>query len=341
MRRKINYIILCLTVFVLMAGCGKSETPTGAESKKEVATNNIVDETSIQMAETLRNTAWTGVTFEDKIFMIAFPEEMCLVKEYDMYGTELLSMETYWSVDPTQLHLYEDAEKTKVIETLSLSLSAENDKTYLTLADTILSYTDINALSDTLVDTMFAAQVVSYLNQGTIWAGVGGDSAYLLTFEGNICTLGCVSTIDGSISESQYAGTWGIDGEYFYLDSDSDLFVFNWAFEGSEEVNCFSFTDAMGESISLYETTSEDMSYIVEVLGNYIGKRANIQQNDDLSTYLIGFRGVSIVEGFLYAGLEPSLANRKQCANYFGITDYAGTSQQNLYLIQCMGGTIK
>ena len=61
----------------------------------------------------------------------------------------------------------------------------------------------------------------------------------------------------------------------------------------------------------------------------------------DLSYFLEGYVGHSVIDAFMLSGLSPDFETRKFCAELLGFPNYSGTSDENLALIQLMGGMVR
>lgn len=62
---------------------------------------------------------------------------------------------------------------------------------------------------------------------------------------------------------------------------------------------------------------------------------------EDISEVLSDYSGISIVEAFIQNGMDPSFKNRRNYAKTAGIEDYIGSAEQNVYLIEYMGGSLE
>lgn len=93
--------------------------------------------------------------------------------------------------------------------------------------------------------------------------------------------------------------------------------------------------------LSFYMTSAATAEEADALARGYLENRQTPDPaTDDMTTLLTGYRGVSIVDACILNGLDPSLENRGTYAEYFGIENYRGTPEQNLYLLTCMGGVI-
>ena len=93
--------------------------------------------------------------------------------------------------------------------------------------------------------------------------------------------------------------------------------------------------------LSFYMTSAATAEEADALARGYLENRQTPDPaTDDMTTLLAGYRGVSIVDACILNGLDPSLENRGTYAEYFGIENYRGTPEQNLYLLTCMGGVI-
>ena len=97
-----------------------------------------------------------------------------------------------------------------------------------------------------------------------------------------------------------------------------------------------------GENLSFYATQAADEAEADAMARSYLENRQTPDPaKDDLTTLLQGYRGVSIVDACILNGLDPSLENRATYAEAFGIENYRGTAEQNLFLLTSMGGVIE
>ena len=55
---------------------------------------------------------------------------------------------------------------------------------------------------------------------------------------------------------------------------------------------------------------------------------------------LVGYSGVSIVDGLKSAGADSSYAYRKTLADQLGIQGYSGTAAQNLEMLRKLGAKV-
>lgn len=70
-------------------------------------------------------------------------------------------------------------------------------------------------------------------------------------------------------------------------------------------------------------------------------KTEEAAEAEDISEVLSDYSGISIVEAFIQNGMDPSFKNRREYAKTAGIEDYIGSAEQNLYLIEYMGGSLE
>lgn len=57
----------------------------------------------------------------------------------------------------------------------------------------------------------------------------------------------------------------------------------------------------------------------------------------DLSDFLEGYEGHSVIDAFMLSGISPDFETRKYCAELLGFVNYSGTSDENLALIPVNG----
>ena len=153
---------------------------------------------------------------------------------------------------------------------------------------------------------------------------------------GSLGTSGCVSYM------FEKKGLIVVDG------NGEPLLAFGWELlaEDGDGLPRLDLESRSGEALpagelSFYMTSAASAEEADTLARGYLENRQTPDPaTDDMTTLLAGYRGVSIVDACILNGLDPSLENRGTYAEYFGIENYRGTPEQNLYLLTCMGGVI-
>ena len=88
----------------------------------------------------------------------------------------------------------------------------------------------------------------------------------------------------------------------------------------------------------------QDVDSTLDILTSYLTAEdsVDVESDDiDLSDFLEGYEGHSVIDAFMLSGISPDFETRKYCAELLGFVNYSGTSDENLALIQLMGGTVQ
>lgn len=189
-------------------------------------------------------------------------------------------------------------------------------------------------------------------NTDAYWIACLDDTACTLRIsaDGVALTLYRLDT-DGDIQPTELTGRPLLDenGLSVVDDAGDPVLTFGWDLlaEDGDGLPRLDLDPLRGESLpagelSFYMTTATSVGQAEALACGYLENRQTPDPaTDDMTTLLAGYRGVSIVDACVLNGLDPSLQNRAVYAEYFGIKNYRGTPEQNLYLLTCMGGVIE
>jgi len=191
-----------------------------------------------------------------------------------------------------------------------------------------------------------ANEVNDLLKSGKCWIACSNDKALILYINGDESTIITVADEgNGDVSVKDMGGKWNLDETNFTIFSeDGDAAGdFEWNIIQEEEITAISLK---GEGIDadFYLTQVDNSDAAVELAKSYIVHQTTeeeVEEIEDISDVLTEYKGISIVDAFIRAGMEPSLKNRKTFAEKAGIENYTGTAKQNLFLIEYMGGKLK
>jgi len=204
---------------------------------------------------------------------------------------------------------------------------------------------DIGISEETVAEVVNAVDTLNNLiNSGYCWIACCDDEALVLYINGDQSSIKTVST-EGVVTDQDITGKWSLSDSHFsiYNDIAKEPTAFEWEAYSEEEVS--SITLRCNESLATYyQTQVSDLDKAIELAKSYIVNKADaeeVAESEDITEVLDGFKGVSIVDAFFYAGLEPSYKNRAIFAKKAGIDKYTGTAAQNLELLQYMGGILK
>lgn len=186
--------------------------------------------------------------------------------------------------------------------------------------------------------------VDNLINSGYCWIACSSDEALVLYINGEQSSIKTVST-EGVVMDQDITGQWSLSDEHFsiYTDIAKEPTSFEWEAYQEDEVSSITLR-CNGSEATYYQTRVSDLDKAIELAKSYIVNKVDaeeVAEQEDITEVLDGFKGVSIVDAFFYAGLEPSYKNRAIFAAKAGIENYTGTAAQNLALLQYMGGLLK
>lgn len=228
------------------------------------------------------------------------------------------------------------------------SFSIGSLQTNLTdLAGTISSQTEdfIGAFSDStlpVIDSEAALSAAQYLTGGHCWISCSESVATILYMKDLSIQMETITYDGNTFTTSTVNANWYITaGKLFFINADKPSpDEFTWSFEHNEDLYEFTITDSANHSYIFYELEKSSLEDGEEMAKSYLINQIDFEEITDYSTILSGYQGVSIVDAFIYAGLNPSYENRAAFAKELGIENYRGTAEQNLELIEAMGGTV-
>ena len=215
---------------------------------------------------------------------------------------------------------------------------------------------DLPALPDAAdlqagLEGLLAGQDGTGWNADAYWIACLDDSACTLHIgpDGFALARYCLDGA-GAVQVTELAGQPVLDENGFsVVDGNGDpVLAFGWDLlaEDGDGLPRLDLESRSGEALpagelSFYMTSAASAEEADALARGYLENRQTPDPaTDDMTTLLAGYRGVSIVDACILNGLDPSLENRGTYAEYFGIENYRGTPEQNLYLLTCMGGVI-
>ena len=217
---------------------------------------------------------------------------------------------------------------------------------YIQLDDIVLSSEgDGSNLETTLDQMMTTASVIEYVAQGTYWIGSGDETAMIFYFEDDQAYFDLLYNDNGQIQTQSISGIWSLDYDHLNLIDDETGVSYELGWDLSEEGDsyCFELTED-DTTYYLYESAAEDVDSTLDILTSYLTAEdsVDVESDDiDLSDFLEGYEGHSVIDAFMLSGISPDFETRKYCAELLGFVNYSGTSDENLALIQLMGGTVQ
>ena len=281
-----------------------------------------------------------------------FKKVIGLADEGDINGAEnelLMNME---DDDPDYLelaltfYLYLNEDYSDDPTTFAFDWYNTENGEYIQLDDIVLSSEgDGSNLETTLDQMMTTASVIEYVAQGTYWIGSGDETAMIFYFEDDQAYFDLLYNDNGQIQTQSISGIWSLDYDHLNLIDDETGVSYELGWDLSEEGDsyCFELTED-DTTYYLYESAAEDVDSTLDILTSYLTAEdsVDVESDDiDLSDFLEGYEGHSVIDAFMLSGISPDFETRKYCAELLGFVNYSGTSDENLALIQLMGGTVQ
>lgn len=232
------------------------------------------------------------------------------------------------------------------------ALVPDGDSFALRINDLYLTPQDAADPQQLLADLQGADELLAQLQQDNFWMACAGSDLYSLHMTNEGLTLTCYTDQEGQVSTRTLTGTFTVDADGLrVVDGEGQqILAFDWAMAAEEDAlqrldmnQTLAGTELPeGEDLSFYATQVTDAAEADAMARSYLENQQDPDpETDDLTTLLAGYRGVSIVDACILNGLDPSLQNRAVYAEAFGIENYRGTAEQNLFLLTSMGGVIQ
>ena len=314
-------VAVAAAMCISLVGCGGGSSKKVVADKKEAVETTVAETTETEttaekltgvndseMADILAGTTWAGISSTQEIMVAAFDEKDAYLAILDWYNTE--------------------------------------NGEYIQLDDIVLSSEgDGSNLETTLDQMMTTASVIEYVAQGTYWIGSGDETAMIFYFEDDQAYFDLLYNDNGQIQTQSISGIWSLDYDHLNLIDDETGVSYELGWDLSEEGDsyCFELTED-DTTYYLYESAAEDVDSTLDILTSYLTAEdsVDVESDDiDLSDFLEGYEGHSVIDAFMLSGISPDFETRKYCAELLGFVNYSGTSDENLALIQLMGGTVQ
>lgn len=332
--RKLVIITVLIVLLASMSACGASSQSENQSKGKEVS----IDYSNLN----LKDLIWSGIDpLSGDKYILSFDENSVDLQVIDSSETENEYVGTY--------ELSESGLKINGIDLIkdsdSVTLNIDNEKSYIIINNIILTPSDATDIKTVAENLVGADRLNTLLNSGYCWIAVSNGQALILYVNGDESSIKTVASLgDGKVAMKDLKGTWSLNGSDLVINSDFDgnITDYNWSLEEEDDVICIHLKNIKEDTEAIfYQTTAKNMDTAVEMANQYIMHQISVEEIEDMRHFLDGYEGVSIVDGLIYAGLDPSYDNRKILAEKAGMEGYKGTAEQNLFLIDYMGGMVK
>ncbi|KMW10428.1 hypothetical protein [Enterocloster citroniae] len=356
MIRKMAAVAVAAAMCISVTGCGGSskkavvteaaKTETRAKEKTEPSMED--QPTGIndsEFADILAGTMWAGISSSQEITVAAFDEKDAYIAILDANGELITDEEGYWKADTDTLYLYLNEDYSDDPTAFAFDWYITEEGEYIQIEDAVLSSQgDGSNIETTLEEMTTTASVIQYVADGTYWIGSDDEMALVFYFEDDEAYIDLLYEDNGQIQAEYIDGIWSLDYDNLYLiDVETgESYVFGWYLTEEGDGYCFELIEDDDTTYYLYESAAEDVDSTIEILTSYLTEKVDLESDDiDLSYFLEGYVGHSVIDAFMVSGLSPDFETRKYCAELLGFINYSGTSDENLALIQLMGGTVR
>lgn len=225
----------------------------------------------------------------------------------------------------------------------NILLNIDGDNFYLVLDDVVLTPSNGKDIEIIAEELGVAKELNELLNSGYCWIACSNGQALILYVNGDESTLKTVASLgEGKVAVQEVKGSWSLNETDFsiYTENSINSNNYEWQIDQEDDVVCI---DLVGEGLEtfFYQTKVTSVEEAIDLANNYIINQTAADEIEDITYVLDGYEGVSVVDGFIFAGLEPSFGNRSIFSEKAGIEGYIGTAEQNMFLIEYMGGIVK
>lgn len=187
-----------------------------------------------------------------------------------------------------------------------------------------------------------ATAVYDYLCQGHSFVACEDGKAVLLYYSGKDIVMESVGKENGKIKIENIDGQW--DKVYSTLNildvAGTSYSDYSWNITNEGELIIIELTNGRN-TVNFYELSGSEITDAEDIAEKYVKRSRLLEDIEDLSTAIEGYTGTSIVDAFILSGLKPDFATRAQVAEALGIENYKGTAEQNIQLINLLGGVVK
>ena len=351
-------VAVAAAMCISLVGCGGGSYKKVVADKKEAVETTVAETTETEttaekltgvndseMADILAGTTWAGISSTQEIMVAAFDEKDAYLAILDTDG-EVTDLDGYWKADTDTFYLYLNEDYSDDPTTFAFDWYNTENGEYIQLDDIVLSSEgDGSNLETTLDQMMTTASVIEYVAQGTYWIGSGDETAMIFYFEDDQAYFDLLYNDNGQIQTQSISGIWSLDYDHLNLIDDETGVSYELGWDLSEEGDSYCFELKEDDTTyQLYEPAAEDVDSTLDILTSYLTAEdsVDVESDDiDLSDFLEGYEGHSVIDAFMLSGISPDFETRKYCAELLGFVNYSGTSDENLALIQLMGGTVQ
>lgn len=300
---------------------------------------------------------WTGIDVTSKEYFLDLKDGQFTATMADQDGTEVMTGQ--FDVDGLDLVFTGASGAVKSVGNVDASFCFAGDEPYIKWNNVYLTRTDYDNAQKAFESLDLASKFANYAYNGHVWAAIAEDEVVLISLVNNSVQMKHVSLADGKAEVKDVDANWAMDYANMVLfdnyDKSIDDYTWNFTDEGDLKVfnldsdtNEYIFyeleTDRFDEAVDIAKSfleNEEDISEMVEEFEELAEEGGIAAVLEEYKDKLEGFKGVSVVEAFMKNGLDPKYKSRAALAKSLGIRNYTGTAEQNLKLIEMLGGQTK
>ena len=187
---------------------------------------------------------------------------------------------------------------------------------------------------------------IDYFKEGHCFIACQDDSAVVLYIDGKDAKMEHLSYVKGKLQRDAVDGEWLADGRYFDVVNEIASGAEGFSWTGNPEVGDKEIDKVLGlwndyDEMFFYEINADSFKQGERIAKSYITNKKDLEDVRDITTVLSEYQGVSAVEAFIMEGLGADMETRAAAAAAVGIENYHGTAEQNMMLIQLLGGNKK
>ena len=333
--KKIFVAAMMCALSLVAVGCADTENTSETEEQSQSG----VDTNSFD--EQIKKSCWSGVDAKGNSYVLSMEEGNYTFVVRGAEGET--QMDGTYSLGENGLEFLKSDEAQSELNKLECEVCLDGENPFIKINDIYLSKATVDDYKEQIENIDLAASVAEYLSSGHVWIACYKDNVVLLDFNGQQIERVALSKNGENISKETVDAEWCISNDvfaFFDVTTGKQLENFAWDFQEEEELKVLS-VDSDQEKFVFYELQQDSMDNGVALAESYLNNQKEADDIQDFTTVLNGYEGVSIVDAFVFAGLNPQIENRAIFAEKFNIENYRGTSEQNLFLLESMGGVVK
>lgn len=355
--KKTLVLAFILILLVFCVGCGKKGKSNNESSEvfkeeensitetssfaEEVVSDSAVNQQANEMLESLDNTSWSAIDEYGTKYLAEIENSNIKLWLESEFGTFEFD-EEFWINEAGKIDL-ENEELSAVLNNADIYYSLDGDNSTLQIGDVYLNRTTWTDYKEQLTNLDVVKDAMEYISAEHCWLACVDVRVVIMFFDGKEINMQYMYKDDEEIIKEKITANWSMNVEHlaFYDFAGKEIEDFTWRFEMEGDLKVFTISDAEDNEMTFYELEKNSFEEGEKLAESYLMNQKGIDDIEDLSHVLDGYEGVSIVDAFVAAGLNPSLSNRAVFAEEFEIENYRGTAEQNLFLLESMGGKIK